>query len=82
MQIADRVVAQSVGPVLRRLHDLDAVGAPEFVESVGVADDEAPPAFRMGVPCDRKICASPRLTPAIVGGSPHVKPRRKPSRRV
>jgi hypothetical protein len=40
VHVADPVIAQSVGAVSRRLHDLDAVGALVLVELVGVSDDE------------------------------------------
>jgi len=40
VQIPDCIVAQSPGPVPRRLDDFDAVGALELVQFVGVAHDE------------------------------------------
>ena len=81
VQIADPVVAQSLRPVARVLHDLDAVSALKFVQLVGVADDEVQgTALReRAYPRSRNICTSPRFRPAISGGSPQVKPRRKPS---
>src|SRR5882724_761683 len=49
MQIAHRVVTQSVVPVWRRLQDINAISAVELIKLVSIADDEINRApFRTG----------------------------------
>ena len=59
------------------LRDFDTIGAMEFVQLVGVADNEihgchSLESWAWGCHFSKKIWTLPRFTPANVGGSPQL----------